>query len=131
MLLPGLSGVLGLRGLELGWAGWLAALAGALATLVLCELYKLLSRRLARCGRPAELGPPKGATRPHALSLRGEGIVEGKLKECSAAEVQKAKATCLPRCLKETHADIAKAEEGEGEGVGMVDEDDSVKPKAV
>jgi len=75
VLLPGLSGVLGLRGLELGWAGWLAALAGALATLVLCELYKLLSRVLARCRRPAE-----------------------------------------------THADIAKAEEGEGEGVGMVDE---------
>merc|ERR1711881_214085 len=45
VFLPGLSdAVLGLRGASIGMEGWGVALLGALATLVLCELYKFLSR---------------------------------------------------------------------------------------
>merc|ERR1711977_495964 len=39
LFLPGLSDVLGLKGLEIGGWGWVAALCGALATLVLCECF--------------------------------------------------------------------------------------------
>jgi len=44
VLLPGLNTVLGLRGGEIGWEGWLAAFVGSVATLALCEVYKLLLR---------------------------------------------------------------------------------------
>merc|ERR1711907_30441 len=45
VFLPGLSdAVLGLRGASIGVEGWGAAALGALATLLLCELYKFLSR---------------------------------------------------------------------------------------
>merc|ERR1711904_340190 len=42
LFLPGLSDVLGLKGVEIDWKGWLAALLGAVATLVLCEASKLV-----------------------------------------------------------------------------------------
>merc|ERR1712025_986435 len=45
VFLPGLSdAVLGLRGASIGAEGWVVAALGALATLVLCEFYKFLSR---------------------------------------------------------------------------------------
>merc|ERR1711988_221753 len=45
VFLPGLSdAVLGLRGASIGMEGWGVAAIGALATLVLCEFYKFLSR---------------------------------------------------------------------------------------
>merc|ERR1719281_1168984 len=45
VFLPGISdAVLGLRGASIGLEGWGAAALGALATLVLCEIYKFLSR---------------------------------------------------------------------------------------
>merc|ERR1711977_597413 len=45
VFLPGLSdAVLGLRGASIGMEGWGVAALGALATLLLCELYKFLSR---------------------------------------------------------------------------------------
>jgi len=46
VLMPGLSDVLGLKGLEIGGQGWVAALCGALATLVLCELFKGVQRAI-------------------------------------------------------------------------------------
>merc|ERR1712159_533690 len=42
LFLPGLSDVLGLKGIEIDSKGWLAALAGSVATLILCEVCKLL-----------------------------------------------------------------------------------------
>merc|ERR1711977_718648 len=42
LFLPGLSDVLGLKGIEIDSKGWLAALLGAVATLILCEVGKLL-----------------------------------------------------------------------------------------
>merc|ERR1719327_518149 len=45
VFLPGLSdAVLGLRGASIGLEGWGVAALGALATLILCEFYKFLSR---------------------------------------------------------------------------------------
>jgi len=56
IFLPGLSHVLGLRGIHIGWEGWLVALAGTAGCLVLCELYKMLGRaKRALCPTP----PPK------------------------------------------------------------------------
>jgi len=37
-----------LFGTKLGWEGWVAALTGAIGTLILCEVYKLFSRRYDR-----------------------------------------------------------------------------------
>merc|ERR1712149_152689 len=42
LFLPGLSDVLGLKGIEIDLKGWLAALLGAFATLFLCEASKLV-----------------------------------------------------------------------------------------
>merc|ERR1712025_1130057 len=39
---PGLSDVLGLKGIEIDWKGWVAALFGAVATLLLCGASKLV-----------------------------------------------------------------------------------------
>ena len=36
--------ILELQGIDVGWEGWVAAFIGALSTLVLCELYKLVSK---------------------------------------------------------------------------------------
>jgi len=57
VFLPGLSdAVLGLRGASIGIEGWGVALLGALATLVLCELYKVLSRgRVAQQQRQVQV----------------------------------------------------------------------------
>merc|ERR1719337_73227 len=46
VLMPGLSHVLGLHGLEIGTWGWLAAFVGAVGTLVLCELSKLMRQAM-------------------------------------------------------------------------------------
>jgi len=43
IFVPGLSWVLNLRGILIGGWGWLAAFVGAMACLVLCELYKALT----------------------------------------------------------------------------------------
>jgi len=48
VFLPGLSDVLGLKGLTIGTWGWVAALLGAIATLVMCEFFKLLQRVVNR-----------------------------------------------------------------------------------
>merc|ERR1712149_7787 len=42
LFLPGLSDILGLKGIEIDLKGWLAALLGAFATLFLCEASKLV-----------------------------------------------------------------------------------------
>jgi len=42
LFLPGLSDVLGLQGMDIDLQGWLAAFVGAVATLVLCEVSKLV-----------------------------------------------------------------------------------------
>jgi len=45
VLVPGVSDkILGLRGLDIGWWGWLVALTGPIATLVLCELAKIITK---------------------------------------------------------------------------------------
>merc|ERR1711937_187346 len=48
VLVPGLSNVLGLHGLEIGSWGWVAALCGALTTLVLCEFFKQVQQAVHR-----------------------------------------------------------------------------------
>merc|ERR1711988_814521 len=54
--------ILGLRGMHIGWWGWAVALAGPVATLILCELCKIISyfqiqqhqKRLAKASEAAE-----------------------------------------------------------------------------
>jgi len=53
IFVPGLSWVLNLRGLQVGWEGWVAAFIGCMGCLVLCELYKALGR-LKRLLFPAQ-----------------------------------------------------------------------------
>merc|ERR1711956_55162 len=36
--------ILGLRGIDIGWWGWVVSLIGPAGTLVLCELYKLVTQ---------------------------------------------------------------------------------------
>merc|ERR1712072_744834 len=46
LFLPGLSDVLGLQGIEIDSDGWLVAFMGAIATLVLCEVSKLVRQTI-------------------------------------------------------------------------------------
>merc|ERR1711988_594873 len=39
---PGVTTVLGLAGSEIGAKGWLIAFVGPIATLILCEIYKIV-----------------------------------------------------------------------------------------
>merc|ERR1711904_240345 len=57
VFLPGLSdAVLGLRGASIGVEGWGVAFLGALATLILCELYKFLGKgQIARHQRQVQV----------------------------------------------------------------------------
>merc|ERR1712227_231870 len=49
VLVPGVSDkILGLRGLDIGAWGWVVALAGPIATVVLCELAKIVTYLQAR-----------------------------------------------------------------------------------
>mmetsp|Transcript_119674 Transcript_119674/g.300861 ORF Transcript_119674/g.300861 Transcript_119674/m.300861 type:complete len:310 (+) Transcript_119674:2-931(+) len=60
VLLPGLSHVLELHGIHIGWEGWLAAFVGAVACLILCELYKAgirLSNHLLEVRHKRKNGP--------------------------------------------------------------------------
>merc|ERR1712227_118372 len=44
VLVPGVSDkILGLRGLDIGWWGWVVSLAGPVATVILCELAKIIT----------------------------------------------------------------------------------------
>jgi len=46
LFLPGLSDVLGLQGIEIDSEGWFVAFLGAIATLVLCEVSKLVRQTI-------------------------------------------------------------------------------------
>merc|ERR1712159_295766 len=76
LFLPGLSDVLGLKGIEIDSKGWLAALAGAMATLVLCEAAKLVRnaaapRKKANC---ADAGASKAISKGEVMG----GVSIGK-----------------------------------------------------
>jgi len=44
VFIPGFSNlILGLRGVDIGWWGWLVSLLGPVGTLILCELYKVIT----------------------------------------------------------------------------------------
>eukprot|EP00928_Gymnodinium_smaydae_P047517 TRINITY_DN31719_c0_g1_i1.p1 TRINITY_DN31719_c0_g1~~TRINITY_DN31719_c0_g1_i1.p1 ORF type:complete len:1005 (-),score=234.28 TRINITY_DN31719_c0_g1_i1:232-3246(-) len=87
VLLPGLTTVLGLRGLHIGWEGWFVAFIGAAATLVLCEFYKLIVRvvRVLVGGCGADSRSIKGAAPAAKLPtiLCGGDAVERKKSTAS------------------------------------------------
>merc|ERR1711985_149398 len=55
LFLPGLSDVLGLKGIEIDLKGWVAALLGAVATLFLCEASKLVRQAVTRSKKSLSL----------------------------------------------------------------------------
>jgi hypothetical protein len=57
--------VLGLKGIEIDWRGWLAALSGAVGTLVLCEVSKLVRQAMAlhNKGRSTDAQASKGVSK--------------------------------------------------------------------
>lgn len=55
--------ILGLDGLHIGWWGWLFSLVGPAATLVLCELSKLLTKwQMKRYQRQLQLMSDEGVS---------------------------------------------------------------------
>lgn len=76
VFLPGLSDVLGLRGLEIGWEGWAAALAASAVTLMLSELYKVVVRAQLRHAERRRLSAGSDPSAEEPLSpLRREKSV--------------------------------------------------------
>merc|ERR1712216_820168 len=71
--------ILGLRGMHIGWWGWGVALAGPVATLILCELCKVITyfqirqhqRRLAEASETSEIPGPSVQEPQGKLSAAG------------------------------------------------------------
>lgn len=78
--------ILGLRGMHIVWWGWGVALAGPVATLILCELCKIIShfqiqqhqRRLAKAAEAAE-STSTSSEEPQCKLSSAKPAVEGGL----------------------------------------------------
>merc|ERR1712070_69516 len=67
LFLPGLSDVLGLKGIDIDFKGWLAALAGAVATVILCEASKFLQQVLRSDAQPLDAQGSKGVSKGEVM----------------------------------------------------------------
>jgi len=81
LFLPGLSDVLGLKGIDIDLKGWLAAFAGTVATLVLCEASKFVQQVLRSEARPADAQASKGVSKGEVM----HGV--GSVKKTSAQNI--------------------------------------------
>jgi len=71
VFVPGLSTiVLDLDGIGVDWPGWVAAVCGALATLILCELYKLAQRPQVRAAERKQQAAQEEAERVRMEEVR-------------------------------------------------------------
>mmetsp|Transcript_19819 Transcript_19819/g.50673 ORF Transcript_19819/g.50673 Transcript_19819/m.50673 type:complete len:314 (+) Transcript_19819:2-943(+) len=73
VLLPGLTDVLGLRGMDIGREGWLVAFIGAVSTMVLCEIYKVVLRLQRHICGGADAGEKKEQDAKASKSKLGKG----------------------------------------------------------
>jgi len=82
LFLPGLSDVLGLHGIDIDSAGWLVAFLGSVATLVLCEISKLVRQATTARSKTCSAG-----AQSDRVSKGGELNGVGGSKKSSAKNI--------------------------------------------
>mmetsp|Transcript_88069 Transcript_88069/g.273603 ORF Transcript_88069/g.273603 Transcript_88069/m.273603 type:complete len:712 (+) Transcript_88069:2-2137(+) len=119
VLLPGFSDqVLGLRGLDIGIWGWLVALTGPVGTVVLCELYKVVThfqvkKYQEKLRLEAEAAEEQRA-KSSALAVKAPAVVEAEKAPVAVKDIKLDIHDASPSEVTTTSAGSRDTSEGSG-----------------